>query len=69
MRCVGRRGGEVKEIHVGECRGEGNKDAHKVMCLNSNEQNKRRYKSMKNKEKKAVSKAMREKAEKTFIEL
>ena len=38
------------------------KEAHKVMCQNSTEENKRRYKSMKNKANKAVSKAMREKA-------
>ena len=37
------------------------KDAHKAICQNSNEENKRRHKSMKNKVKKAVSKAMREK--------
>ena len=36
------------------------KDAHKTMCHNSTEENKRRHKSMKNK---AISKAMREKAE------
>ena len=36
------------------------KEAHKAMCKNSTEENKRRYKSMKNK---AVPKAMREKAE------
>ena len=35
------------------------KEAHKAMCQNSTEENKRRHKSMKNK---AVSKAMREKA-------
>ena len=35
------------------------KDAHKVMCWNSTQENKRRYKSMKNKAKKAVSKVMR----------
>ena len=35
------------------------KDAHKAMCWNIAEVNKRRYKSMKNKAKKAVSKAMR----------
>ena len=45
------------------------KDAHKAMSRNSTEENKRRYKSMKNKAKKAVSKAMREKAEKVFNEL
>ena len=36
------------------------KDPHKAMCWNSTAENKRRYKSMKNKAKKAVSKAMRE---------
>ena len=35
------------------------KDAHNAMCQNSTEENKKRYKSMKNKAKKAVSKAMR----------
>ena len=30
-------------------------DAHKVTCWNNTEENKRRYKSMKNKAKKAVS--------------
>ena len=39
------------------------KDAHNMMCRNSSEKNKGRYKGMKNKTKKAVSKAMREKAE------
>ena len=37
------------------------KDAHKAMCQNSTEENKMRYKSVKNKANKAVSKAMREK--------
>ena len=45
------------------------KDAHKAMYQNSTEENKRRYKSMKNKARKAVSKAMREKAEEVHIEL
>ena len=36
------------------------KDAHMVMCRNSSEWNKNRYKSMKKKTKKAVSKAIRE---------
>ena len=40
------------------------KDAHRVMCRNRTEQNQKRHKSMKNKAKKSVSKAMREKAEK-----
>ena len=39
------------------------KEAHKAMFQNSTEENKRRYKSMKNKANKAVSKAMREKPE------
>ena len=63
MRCAGRRGGEVKEIHSCGIKDEGNsfkKDAHKVMHMNSTEKNKRRYKSMKNKAKKALSIAMRE---------
>ena len=42
------------------------KDSHKVMCRNCTEENKNRYKSVKNKAKKVVSKAMREKAEETF---
>ena len=44
------------------------KDAHKAMCRNSTEKNKRRHKCMKNKAKKAVSKAMREKAEELLTE-
>ena len=47
----------------------GKKDAHKTICQNSAEENKRRYKSMKNKVNKAVSKAMREKAEEAHTEL
>ena len=39
------------------------KAALKAMCQNSTDGNKRRYESMKNKANKAVSKAMREKAE------
>ena len=38
------------------------------MCWNSTEENKRRYKSMKNEAKKAVSKAKREKAEVVLTE-
>ena len=45
------------------------KDAHKAMCQNNTEKNKRRHKSMKNKAKTAVSKAMREKAEEALAEL
>ena len=57
MRCVGRRGrGEVKEILGGGMKKK--KDAYKVMCWNNTVENKRRYKIMKNKAKKAVSKAM-----------
>ena len=41
------------------------KDTHKAMYQNNTEENKM-YKSMKNKARKAVSKAMREKAEKVF---
>ena len=44
------------------------KEAHKAMCQNSTEENKRRYKIMKNKAKKAVSKAKREKAEEAHTE-
>ena len=43
------------------------KDAHKAMCRNRADENKR-YKSMKNKVKKAVSKAMREKAKEVLTE-
>ena len=57
MRCVGRRGeGEVKEIHGGG------------MCHNSTEENKRRFKQIKHMAKKAVSKAMRKKAEEALTE-
>ena len=67
--CVGRRGGgEVKEMHLREVVSR-KEDAHKAMCQNSTEENKRRYKSMKNKTKKAVSQAMREKAEEVLSEL
>ena len=34
-------------------------DGHKAICQNSTDNNKRRYKSMKNKTKKPVSKAMK----------
>ena len=44
------------------------KDAHNAMCRNSTEENKRRYISLKNKGRKAVSKAMREKAEEALVE-
>ena len=44
------------------------KEAHKAMCRNSTEETKRRYKSMKNKAKKAVSKSMREKAYEALTE-
>ena len=44
-------------------------DANKVMCPNNSEDNKRKYRSMKNKAKKAVSKAIREKADEAFAEL
>ena len=45
------------------------KEAHKAMCQNSNEENNRRYVCMKNNAKKAVSNAMREKAEEALTEL
>ena len=38
------------------------------MCQSSTDENKRRYKVMKNKARKAVSKTMREKAEESPIE-
>ena len=44
------------------------KDAHKAMCQNSTEENKRRYERMRSKTKKAVSIAMREKAEEELTE-
>ena len=44
----------------------GKTEVHKAMCQNSIEENKWRYKSMKNK---AVSKAMREKAEVALTEI
>ena len=44
-------------------------EARKAMCQNSTEDNKRRYKNLKNKTKKAVSKAMREKDEDGLTEL
>ena len=57
---------------VVELRGEGSSfrenDAHEAMCQNSTEENNRRYKSMKNKSKKAVSKATRDNAGETLIE-
>ena len=46
----------------------GKKDVHMAMCQNNTEENKRRYKSMKNKAKKAVSIAMREKVEEVLTE-
>ena len=44
-------------------------EAHKAMCKNSTDENKRGYKSMKNKANKAASQAMREKAEEAPTEL
>ena len=43
-------------------------ESPKAMCHNSTEENKRRYKSLKNKTKKAVSKAMRENATEALTE-
>ena len=45
------------------------KDTHKVMCRNSTEENKRRHRQTKNKVRKTVSRATREKAEEVLIEL
>ena len=42
-------------------------EVHKAMCQNSTEENKRRYKSMKNKASKAVSKATRQKAKRRLL--
>ena len=47
----------------------GKKDAHKVMCRNSNEENKRKHKYMKIKATKLVSKAMKGKAGEAPTEL
>ena len=44
-------------------------DAHKAMCQDNTYENKRMYKSMKNKAMKAYSKAIREKAEEALTEL
>ena len=59
MRCVGKEGRKSKgdtwwwNKAVKEAVSR-KKDAHKAMCQNSTEENKRRYKSMKNKAKKSV---------------
>ena len=45
------------------------KEEHKVMCHSSTEENKRRYKGIENKGKKAVSKAMRLTTEEALTEL
>ena len=42
-------------------------DSQKAMCLNSADENKRRYKSIENKAGKAVSKAMRERRRKRHL--
>ena len=47
----------------------GKKEAHKAMCQNSTYENKRRHKNTKNKANKAVSQAMRGKAEEALTEL
>ena len=44
-------------------------DTHKAMCRHSIEDNTNRYDGMKNKGKKVVSKAMREKVEEALTEL
>ena len=46
-----------EEVNVGKS---SKKDAHKVLCRNGTEENKDRYKIMKNKARKAVSKAIAE---------
>ena len=73
MRGAGRRGGKVEEIHGGGVKRireavSRKKDAHKAMCRNSTEENKRRHGSLKNKENTSFSKATREKAEEAPIE-
>ena len=45
------------------------KEAHKAMCRNCTEENKRRCERIKNRANKAVSEAMRQKAEEAFTEL
>ena len=45
------------------------KDAHKEMCKSRTEANKARYKNMKNRAKKVVTKAMKEAAERELREL
>ena len=45
------------------------KKAHKAVCWNNTEENKRRHESVKNKINKTVSKAIREKAEEALTEL
>ena len=47
----------------------GKNEEHWTMCLDITEENKRRYKGMKNKAEKTVSKAMREKADEALTEL
>ena len=45
------------------------KEAHMAMCQSNTEKNKKRHKSMKNEANKAISKAMREKAEEALTGL
>ena len=45
------------------------REAYKAMCQNSTEGNKRRYEGLRNKARKAVSKAMREWTDKMLTEL
>ena len=45
------------------------KDAHKEMCISETEANKARYKNMKNRAKKVVSKAMKEAVKRELREL
>ena len=44
------------------------KDTHKATCRNTTEENKGKHTSMNNKERKVVSKAMRQKAEEALTE-
>ena len=62
---------EEKEIHGGGMKEEVSwkKEAHKAMRQNSTEENMWRHRCLKNKAKKAVSKAMREKGEEALTEL
>ena len=65
-RCKGERWWWNEEVKEAVSR---KKDAHRAMCQNNAVEKKRRYRSMKNKAKKAVSRAIRERAEEVLTEL